>query len=168
MMIAETGRKEPYFLPNTAHKSEESSRILQKHIMMMDEATYETTYLAIGIAALVVVATLFLWKRDNDGGVPRVPSWIPYAGCAGEYFQSVYLFIEKHRAIYGGPFKATILGKTWYFITAQEDILQMYRAPDKTASLVLGAAAVGGSLMPHEAVDGKHASAFVNTISRRL
>ena len=126
-----------------------------------------TSLLSIG--AFTVAAGTIGWRmlsRSDDDGIPKVPSWIPLLGSTAEYFASIVCFMERYSNKYKGTFKATILGRTWYFLTDPEDIRKALRSPEKNLSFYSGISIVGKGLFPTEEIEGRNAPNTVKKLFR--
>ena len=126
-----------------------------------------TSILSVG--AITVAAGAIGWRlisKKNDDGIPEVPSWIPHIGSTAEYFTSVVCFMEKYFNKYKGAFKATILGRTWYFVTDPADIRKVFRSSERNVSMVEAISIISQGLLPTEEIEGKNAPEHVKKLFR--
>lgn len=108
-----------------------------------------------GIATLAVVAlashycyTYCTRKRERIRGIPHVPSKLPFIGYGSVYFTSICQSSVKLRQLYGDIYTLQIFGRLYCKIYDPKDIDQLFKMPEKRASLIQAYMDLAGPSLP--------------------
>jgi cytochrome P450 len=124
-----------------------------------DSSESSTASFTAALAVILGTSLLVVWKtlrpkpkQDNSlQSLPWVPTSIPFVGLGAAYFGGgPFPLLLRLKEEYGQTFGATVFGRPWVFCLNREDVMALYKAPDKQVSMLKPLLSLVGFTFPQD------------------